>query len=476
MYLARKMFLTVVVLCSVSCLTPIVSATTASETVGINVPTRTKQEIVQFLKEHPIGLEGNYEERLASKYKKKPDYDQKTDSGELSSKFLQSGLNALNNVRYIAGLPADVTLNSQYSKAAQAASFINWINGEIDHTPKKPTVVGQALYKLGYDGASSSNLAQGFTSIPDAIITGWMYDGDSSNIKDVGHRRWILNPPLKQTSFGSINSFYSMYVMDNVHTNYDKKYSVVAWPAQVMPTSYFANIDPWSISFDNEFNAKEVTITMTRQSDKHVWKIKSSETTQAGEAYISRKTYGQPLCVVWKPEYINYRPGDVFEINIEGVRKDGKDYPIRYQVTFFDLENPELNQAVDELIFTVGTAQYIKDTLSKKMYDPVIIENDRIMFPVSGLSRIVNGRIEWDEERNTLYCEFNNKGILLQKDRLKAYIYNKEEDEQKKVITLKSPLIVKEGKRYIPLAEFCELMGINYKWDPQTKQIDMTNL
>ena len=54
------MFLTVVVLCSVSFLTPTVSATTVSETVGINVPTHTKQE--------------------ASKYTKTPDYDQATHS------------------------------------------------------------------------------------------------------------------------------------------------------------------------------------------------------------------------------------------------------------------------------------------------------------------------------------------------------------------------------------------------------------
>lgn len=471
MNLGRKVFLSIAVLCSMSFLTPMVAATTGSETVGINVPTYTKQEIVQFLQEHPISIQGTYEERLAAKYKKEPVYGKEMEPGELSDEFLEKGLNALNNVRFIAGLPADVTLNSAYSKACQAASFINWANGEIDHAPKKPTPVGQVLYQLAYDGASNSNLAQGYTSIPSAIITGWMYDGDSSNIKDVGHRRWILNPSLKKTGFGSINSFYSMYVVDNISADYDKKYSVVAWPAQMMPTDYFAQVDPWSISFDNTFNAKDVTITMTRQSNQRVWEIKSSESTQAGNAYISHRRCGQPLCIIWKPTYINYRPGDVFEIDIAGVTKDGKDYPIHYQVTFFDLENPELNQAVDDIVFTVGTAEYMKDAQLNKMRDPVIVENGRIMFPVSGLTHIMNSEVDWNKEKNSLYYELDNKGILFNKDSLKAYLYNRGTNAQKQVITLKNPMIVKEGKGYIPFAEFCDLMSISYEWDSQTKQI-----
>lgn len=473
----RTMFFAVAATCGMLLLTPMASATTQDMSVGLEVPTHTKEEIIQFLKEHPTYKGSNGNSRVpTSVYVKEPSYDKGFEPGELHTDYLQDGLNAVNNVRYIAGLPANVTLNKQYTKAAQAGILINGVQRALNHTPTKPQGMSESLYQLGYKGTSSSNLAAGFSSLSDAVITGWMYDGDTSNIKDVGHRRWILNPPLKQTGFGSIETFHSMYVMDNVGASFDEAYDVVAWPAQVMPTLYFSDNDPWSLSFDNSFSETAAMVTMTRQSDGRTWKMGGYEDSESGRIYTSARRVGQPLCIIWRPNKIQYRPGDVFTIEIEGVTKNGKDYPIRYQVKFFDLDNPELNQAVDDVIFTVGQSDYIKNTVQYRMHDPVIIHNDRLMFPITGLRLIVEGKYQWNWESKTFYIDANGKEMFLRQDEVEGFIRTRETNGRKVEINLNTPPIVKDDTVYLPLADFCDFMEISYEWDPITQTVKFKSL
>ena len=123
-------------------------------------------------------------------------------AGELTEGTVENALNALNFIRYIAGINADVTVDPEYAEKAQAGTTLLTEVGNLEHTPKKPSSVSQEFYDLGYQGTSSSNLGWGYSNLADAVIRGWMNDGDSSNIDRVGHRRWCINPTMGATGFG----------------------------------------------------------------------------------------------------------------------------------------------------------------------------------------------------------------------------------------------------------------------------------
>ena len=137
--------------------------------------------------------------------------------------------------------------------------------------------MSSGLYDLGYTGASSSNIAMCSSNkytLQQCLVSGWMNDGDMSNIDRVGHRRWILNPSMKQTGFGAVwgnNGIYlAMYAKDSAHEDTD--YYGVAWPAQNMPLVYFDTDYPWSISMGYEVT-DDAVVTLTRMRDGKVWRF-----------------------------------------------------------------------------------------------------------------------------------------------------------------------------------------------------------
>jgi hypothetical protein len=89
--------------------------------------------------------------------------------GKLSQNTLQSALNILNNVRYIAGIDADVTLNDDYNSCVQAGTLVNNLQGKLSHNPTQPDGMDDTLYQLAYKGTSHSNLANGFSNFSDAV-------------------------------------------------------------------------------------------------------------------------------------------------------------------------------------------------------------------------------------------------------------------------------------------------------------------
>ena len=139
-------------------------------------------------------------------YAETPNTENPYNIGMLSNETLQSGINILNHVRYIAGL-SDVALNDNYNKTAQAASVVIAADTTsiLNHYPEKPSDMSNDIYQLGAIGAKSSNIAWGSWStytLNDSIVNGWMDDGDPGNISRLGHRRWILNPSMGATGFG----------------------------------------------------------------------------------------------------------------------------------------------------------------------------------------------------------------------------------------------------------------------------------
>lgn len=320
----KKVFVSIIIATLFLSATP-ASAADKPKSTGINVTYRSANQIKSFVKKYDFNLDGKV------KMSKKPSVKYPYSLGTVSKTSLNDGLNALNTMRYIAGLPANVTLDSSYTKMCQAATVVNAANNQLSHSPSKPKKMKTSLYELGKEGASSSNLAWASrqTSLSYSVVRQWMEDGDSFNIDRVGHRRWILNPPMKKTGFGYANSYSAMYAFDSSNSN--ANYYGVTWPAQNMPVKYFGSEYPWSISMGEPIDdTSKVKVTLKRKSDNKTWTF--SEKSAKGYFNINNDGYGQTGCIIFRPNKISYKSGDTFQVTITGLKSK-----VNYQVKFFSL-------------------------------------------------------------------------------------------------------------------------------------------
>ena len=266
--------------------------------------------------------------------------------GTLTSKSLNDALAMLNQIRYIAGLDADVALDAAYSEKAQAASMLNDINKTLSHDPLKPPDMDQALFDLGYSGAQTTNIAMSspYRNLSGTIVLQWMQDSSSaSNMATVGHRRWIINPRMQKTGFGRSGNYSSMYAHDTSRPS--SPYSAVAWPAQNMPVEYFSNAYPWSVSIGQRpVSISGSGVTLTRQSDGKTWNIPAVSTSPPvdNEDYlaVNNDGYGQMGCIIFRPSratLTSINKGDVFDVDIE-YSLNGVPSQISYTVSFFSID------------------------------------------------------------------------------------------------------------------------------------------
>ena len=294
----------------------------STQNVGVNVDYHTEDEIRDFVKNHPADFTSPVE------YEEEPLGKAPYSLGRLKYKTLQSALNTLNQIRYIAGLSSDVVLNDDYVKQAQGASVVNSVNDVLTHNPEKPAGMSDEVYRIGAEGASHSNIAMGYNNIDTSLVYGYMEDGDSSNIDRLGHRRWLLNPSMKATGFGYYNNYTATYALDN-SSAYSPEYGVI-WPAQNMPTEYFNKDFPWSISM-GYIVGDSVEVELTRLTDNKTWKF--SKSSSDGYFNVDNGGYGKQGCIIFRPDGIErYVAGEKFRVNITGLSA-----PLPYDVSFFDL-------------------------------------------------------------------------------------------------------------------------------------------
>ena len=149
--------------------------------------------------------------------------------GKLNQAYVQDGVNMANFVRYLAGLNDDLVQDAALNEQAQYGAVLLAASNQFTHTPTKPADMDNAFFEIGEKSTSSSNLFLGLTSTSDMVL-GYMSDSDASNIDRVGHRRWILNPPLKKVGFGYANRYSPMQVFDQSGDSQFKT-PMVAWPS-----------------------------------------------------------------------------------------------------------------------------------------------------------------------------------------------------------------------------------------------------
>ena len=228
----------------------------SAEAAGLDVVKRSHDTVMNFLNSHPTTISGDI-------YDVAPGLKAPYSLGKLKDEVVHRALNALNSLRFVAGLRADITISEEYTEKAQAAAVVNAVNGSMSHYPTQPAGMSVDMYELGYDGASHSNIAYGYGDLSTAMFKGWIHDGDSRNIDRVGHRRWVLNPRMRQTGFGMAGTQMAMYALDG-EWNMEGVPMYVAWPAQMMPIQWMSSDLPWSVS-SREPIRDSATVIITRR-------------------------------------------------------------------------------------------------------------------------------------------------------------------------------------------------------------------
>ena len=270
-------------------------------------------------------------------------------AGSLTSGFLQDGLNSINYARFLAGLPDDVVADPTYTSNAQHGAVLLAV-GQFAHSQAQPAGMATDFYTIANGATSSSNIGWGYSSLWDFNIS-CMGDADTTNIDRIGHRRWILNPPLLKTGMGMANNRTDTWVFDwsrSAVVTYDSE----KWPAAgVFPAEMFATDVPWSITLNPSLyswtsGTAGHTVTLVRERDGKTWTFTSADTDKSGQ-YFNFETsgYGVANCFIFRPapsSVDSYQNGDVFDVTLSGgitKKSDGSAATIAYRTQFISQED-----------------------------------------------------------------------------------------------------------------------------------------
>ncbi|MDE7252032.1 MAG: Ig-like domain-containing protein [Acetatifactor sp.] len=275
-------------------------------------------------------------------------------AGRLSDESLQNSLDVLNFIRYVAGIPCNVTLDESNIELAQTGALVNCVNDELTHYPTQPKGFPDDLYKLGYEGCSSSNLAMGYQSIVSSTTGGWLYDSDPENLaKGLGHRAWMLNSQMQTTGFGHVGRYSALYVSDAANL-YDGKgrttiSDFVTWPAQNTPIELMGKGDKygsayddygWTVSLGTDYanvNPSDVTVTLKDTGTGRTWTF-SQELSKYDVSPECEYFHALGRYIVFRPKCgdIVYDNGSRFEVTISGLKdRFGEEKTLSYTVNFF---------------------------------------------------------------------------------------------------------------------------------------------
>ena len=226
------------------------------------------------------------------------------DQGVLTRAGLDDTLTRLNMHRWLVGL-GPVSDNAASNDNAQKCAVMSAWNpaGAQAHTP--PTTA--TCYTAGgAAGAGSSNIAWG-NNTPENAIDQWLID--NGNFTTMGHRRWLLNPPLEPIGMGH-------YVGGN---NYGSAACITvfsqgntgpkpAWIAFPPPGFAPAEMTQWVWSVHGNVLGSGLDAGIVRVSDNAPMAI-SMKVMQGG--------YGQPTITLERQGW-NPAVGETYKVTVTG--------------------------------------------------------------------------------------------------------------------------------------------------------------
>ncbi len=250
--------------------------------------------------------------------------------GTITLAYRQATVRRVNYYRALCQLPA-VSLDEDQSAKCQHAALIMSANRSLSHTPPNTWL---CWTQDGYDAASHANLALGSCGPP--AIGLYMDDYGTGNAA-VGHRRWILSPPLAKVGTGSVpaasgyQAADALWVVGNAGDR-PATPEYVAWPsAGWFPKQHLPTLEGrWSFSV-NGADWSQTSISTTRNGVAVTIRMEA----------VNNAGYGDRT-IVWCPtdgtanRFVG--PEDVWNISVNNVLINGQSKNYNYTIRVFDPE------------------------------------------------------------------------------------------------------------------------------------------
>ena len=300
---------------------------------NLSVDTRDRADVVDFFRrvymasngaERRIGWTGSHSE---------------CDAGTVSNLFLEDVRRRINYFRAMAGVPANVMLDSVKNGKAQAAALLYSVNGALSHYPRRDFPHWNCLSDDADEAARNSNIGYG-SSYGAGVVDNFMRDAGAGNAQ-VGHRRWLLYPRAVEMGVGVVPgrrepgdaaggpAGRAIWVIGDRAEVGSEDWVGVSWPpAGFVP--YMVVYPRWSFSMRNaDFGGAKVSMRMA--GEEVGLTIESASTW-------SRRGAGEST-VVWRPEVgMGERPtGDaVYTVTISDFLLGDVRRSVSYEVTVID--------------------------------------------------------------------------------------------------------------------------------------------
>jgi len=268
--------------------------------------------------------------------------------GSTNATLRQAVLDRINFFRQVAGLPniamfqpADAPgVNSQASALMQGSNA--WVVGVNPHSPPNTWT---CYSSAGATAAGKSNLTKGAFGV--SAINGYMDDSGTNNTV-VGHRRWLLYPPLAKVYSGDVSSATGVTAASNlwvIQNGSDGTWGTraptpngMAWPPggfvpyQALPSGS----NRWSFSWPGA-NMANATATVTRNGQPiAILGYDSRDNAGYGDASVVFR----PNNIAANGTAVSYAsPGAVdqdYVVTITGMTGNGAPASITYTVTVID--------------------------------------------------------------------------------------------------------------------------------------------
>lgn len=229
------------------------------------------------------------------------------DSGSLSAGGHADTLKRINLFRWLAGLGPTTVNTGLDAQQQQCANLESWWDFSSPTSPHSPPSTTKCYTASGASGAGMSNIAWG--NGPAQSID--QFVEDNGNATTMGHRRWIVNPPLSGVGIGywegggMYGKAECLSVFGNAGTGPNPPF--VAVPNQgIVPVQ----MTTWTWTFHSaKGGTANAMIAMTRVSDGMALAVTRMVLSQG---------YGQPA-ISWKPNGWTPVAGESYRVTVSGL-------------------------------------------------------------------------------------------------------------------------------------------------------------
>jgi uncharacterized protein YkwD len=240
------------------------------------------------------------------------------DPGSLTQAALTDTLVRLNMFRWLAGLGPtsdDPTLNANAQKCANLEA---WWDFSSTTSPHSPPSSSKCYTTEGGSAAGMSNIAWGSGNPPQAIDQ-WFED--QGNATTLGHRRWLLNPPLDPIGMGywqtggQYGNAACIIVFNGNGTGASPPWTAFPPPGFVPDT-----ITQWTWSFHGSLGGiANASITMLRVDDNTPLSV-AVQTLNQG--------YAQDA-ISWTPKGWAPEVGKTYRVTVSGLSGGDVTYDVK---------------------------------------------------------------------------------------------------------------------------------------------------